>query len=288
MVPRAALSAMRLIAALAIAGSFAPGPANAEPGRVLVRYADVTIETIVNGQGPAVVLLPSLARDSDDYDAVADALVGGGLRVLRPQPRGIGKSTGPPGNITLHDLARDVAEVIRQLGGGRAVIVGHAYGNWVARMTAVDHPRLVRGVVIAAAASREYDPALRVEIDKAGDPTLPETVRLAALRRAFFAPASDPRSWLSGWHPQLREAQRAAAAAVPQQQWWSGGAAPLLDLQADQDPFRLESTRHEMKNEFGDRVTVVVIKNASHALFPERPQEVAAALLEWIARLPAP
>ena len=125
------------------------------------------------------------------------------------------------------------------------------------------------------------------EIDKAGDPTLPETVRLAALRKAFFAPASDPRSWLSGWHPHLREAQRAAAAAVPQQQWWSGGLAPLLDLQADRDPFRLESTRQEMKNEFGERVTVVVIRNASHALFPERPQEVAAALVEWIARLPA-
>ena len=288
MVPRGAAGAMRLIAALAIAASFVPGAAHAERTRVLVRYADVTIETIVDGKGPAVVLLPSLARDSDDYDAVVDGLARRGLRVLRPQPRGIGKSTGALGNITLHDLARDVAEVIRQLGDGRAVVIGHAYGNWVARMTAVDHPALVRGVVIAAAASREYDPALRAEIDKAGDPTLPETVRLAALRRAFFAPASDPRSWLSGWHPHLRETQRAAAAAVPQQQWWSGGIAPLLDLQADQDPFRVESTRQEMKNEFGDRVTVVVIKNASHALFPERPQEVAAALAEWIARLPAP
>ena len=34
--------------------------------------------------------------------------------------------------------------------------------------------------------------------------------------------------------------------------------------------------------------TVVVIPNASHALFPERPQEVAAALASWIARLPTP
>ena len=279
---------MRLTAALAVAASLVPGAAHAERSRVLVRYADVTIETIVEGKGPAVVLLPSLARDSEDYDAVADGLVRRGLRVLRPQPRGTGRSAGRLTNITLHDLARDVAEVIRQLGDGRAVVVGHAYGNWVARMTAVDHPDLVRGVVIAAAASRAYDPALRAEIDRAGDPTLSESVRLAALRRAFFAPASDPGSWLSGWHPHLREAQRAAAAAVPQQQWWPGGIAPLLDLQADQDPFRVESTRQEMKNEFGDRVTVVVIKNASHALFPERPQQVAAAVAEWIARLPSP
>jgi len=276
------------MAALALAASFVPGAAGAERARMLVRYAGITIETIVEGTGPAVVLLPSLARDSDDYDAVAQDLVRHGLRVLRPQPRGIGKSTGPLDHITLHDLARDVAEVIRQLGDGRAVVIGHAYGNWVARMTAVDHPALVRGVAIAAAASREYDPGLRAEIDRAGDPTLPEAVRLTALRRAFFAQSSDPRPWLSGWHPHLREAQRAAAAAVPQQQWWSGGVAPLLDLQADQDPFRTESTRLEMKDEFGDRVTIVVIKNASHALFPERPQEVAMALADWIKRLPTP
>ena len=42
-----------------------------------------------------------------------------------------------------------------------------------------------------------------------------------------------------------------------------------------------------MKDEFGDRVTIVVIKNASHALFPEQPQEVATALADWITRLPA-
>jgi pimeloyl-ACP methyl ester carboxylesterase len=272
---------------LAIAFGLCAVIAQADRTRVFVRYAGVTIETIVEGQGPAVVLLPSLARDSEDYDLVAEALVGSGLRVLRPQPRGIGKSSGPLQGITLHDFARDIAEVIRQLGDGRVVVVGHAYGNWVARMTAVDHPALVRGVVIAAAASKEYDPALRAEIDKAGDPALPEVVRLAALRKAFFAPASDPRVWLSGWHPHVREAQRAAAAAVPQQHWWSAGVAPLLDLQADQDPFRAARTRSEMTDEFGSRVTVAVIKNASHALFPERPQEVAAALVEWIKRLPS-
>jgi pimeloyl-ACP methyl ester carboxylesterase len=255
--------------------------------RVLVRYDGIVIDTIVEGQGPAVVLLPSLARDSEDYDAVADGLARRGLRVLRPQPRGIGKSSGPLEKITLHDFARDTAEVIRQLGGGRAVVVGHAYGNWVARMTAVDHPALVRGVVIAAAASKNYDQTLRAEIDKAGDATLAEAVRLGALRKAFFAPSSDPAPWLHGWHPRIREPQRAAAAAVAQSAWWSGGTAPLLDLQADQDPFRTHDTRLEMKTEFGDRVTVAVIPNASHALFPEQPQLVSAALSDWIHRLPA-
>jgi pimeloyl-ACP methyl ester carboxylesterase len=274
-----------LIISLLTVGGFSLAAAQEARTRVLVRHDGVVIETIVEGQGPAVVLLPSLARDSEDYDVVAEGLAANGFRVLRPQPRGMGKSTGPLINITLHDFARDVAEVVKAHGNGSAIIVGHAYGNWVARMTAVDHPALVRGVVIAAAAARQYDPKLSAEIDKAGDPTLPESVRLAALRVAFFAPGNEPKSWLAGWHPHIRQAQRAAAAAVPQSAWWAGGTTPLLELQADQDPFKTPDKRNEMKDEFGDRVTVVVIKGASHALFPEQPAAVVDALTRWIGAI---
>ncbi|RAI38477.1 alpha/beta fold hydrolase [Rhodoplanes roseus] len=280
---RLILPAATLVAALAL---FVPAAAAADRHREIVRYADVEIDVIIEGNGPAVVLLPSLARDSEDYDAVAEGLAAKGFRVLRPQPRGIGRSKGPMTGITLHDLARDIATVIQTHGGGRAVVVGHAYGNWVARMTAVDHPGLVRGVVIAAAAAKQYAPELSVAVTKAGNPSLPEEERLAALRFGFFAPGNDPRVWLDGWHPQVRDAQRAAVAAVKQSDWWSGGTAPLLDLQAAQDPFKPADKRNEMKDEFGDRVTIAVIPNASHALVPEQPQAVVDALVTWIKSLP--
>jgi pimeloyl-ACP methyl ester carboxylesterase len=258
----------------------------AERRTELIRYGDVQVEVVVDGAGPAVVLLPSLARDSDDYDAVADGLAAAGFLVLRPKPRGIGRSSGPMTNITLHDLARDIAEVVEKLGGGRAVIVGHAFGNWVARMTAADHPKLVRGVVIAAAAAKSYAPELSKAVTSAGNPALPRDERLAALRFAFFAPGNDPTAWLDGWHPEIRDSQRAAVAAVRQAEWWSGGSAPLLDLQAAEDPFKPEAKRNEMKDEFGQRVTVAVIPHASHALIPEQPQAVVAALVGWIKGLP--
>jgi pimeloyl-ACP methyl ester carboxylesterase len=263
-----------------------PSQASAEHVRELVKYRDVEIDVIVDGNGPAIVFLPSLARDSDDYDAVASGLADAGYRVLRPQPRGIGRSRGPMKNISLHDFARDVAEVVTRLGAGRAVLVVHAYGNWVSRMTAVDHPQLVRGVVIAAAAAKQYAPELTVAVTKAGDLALPDNERLEALRFAFFAPGNDATVWLSGWHPEVRDSQRAAVAAVKQDEWWSGGSAPLLDLQAAQDPFKPATKRNEMKNEFGDRVTLVVIDNASHALIPEQPKAVVDALVEWVSLLP--
>ena len=275
-----------LSAVVAMSAGFAGTAASAERSSELIRYDDVQIEVIVEGQGPAVVLLPSLARDSDDYDQVAEGLAAAGFRVLRPKPRGIGRSTGPMTDISLHNFARDIAEVVEKLGNGRAVIVGHAYGNWVARMTATDYPKLVRGVVIAAAAAKQYPPELSAAVTSAGNLSLSNEARLEALRFGFFAPGNDPTVWLTGWHPEIRNAQRAAAAAVRQDEWWAGGAAPLLDLQAAKDPFKPEARRNEMKDEFGTRVTVAVIANASHALIPEQPKAVVDALTAWIKGLP--
>ena len=41
-----------------------------------------------------------------------------------------------------------------------------------------------------------------------------------------------------------------------------------------------------MKDEFGARVTIAVIPNASHALIPEQPKAVVDALVQWIKTLP--
>src|SRR5436309_3430001 len=158
---RAEETTMRtLILALATGTILMTNASAQERTRTLVTYDNVQIDTIAEGKGPLIVLLPSRGRDSEDYDEVAVGLAREGFRVLRPQPRGMLASKGPLKDISLHDLARDVATVIERENAGPAVIVGHAYGNWVARMTAVDHPKLVRGVVLAAAAAKRFPPRL--------------------------------------------------------------------------------------------------------------------------------
>jgi pimeloyl-ACP methyl ester carboxylesterase len=255
----------------------------------LVRYDDIVIETIVEGAGPAIVMLPSTGRDGlEDFDEVAGKLAAGGFTVLRPQPRGIGKSTGPMEGVSLHDFARDVATVISQLGNGRAIIVGHAYGHFVARMTAVDYPAEVRGVVLAAAASRQYPRKLAGVPGRIADQALPEAERLHYLKLAFFAHGHDPSEWLAGWYPKTQAMQRDGGdkQGVKQSDWWSAGTAPLLELIPDQDPFKPKRHWTELRDEFGERVTTVVIPDASHALFPEQPAAVAAAIIPWARELP--
>ena len=236
--------------------------------------------------GPSLVLLPSSARDSEDFDDFAQRLASPRLLVLRPQPRGMCGSTGPLTGLTLHDLARDVAAVIAQKANGPAHIMGHAFGQWVGRMVAADHPSFVCSVILAAAAAKRIDPGLRDALAVCADPARPRADRLAALCMAFFAPGHDPRSWLRNWHPEAGLAQRAAAAATDQAAWWAGGVAPILDLQAALDPWRPPETREALREELGaERVTIRVIDNASHALIPEQPEAVASAVLEWIHAL---
>lgn len=260
-------------------------PAQAERTRTLIPARPAIIDTIAEGAGPPVVLLPSRGRDSEDYDDVAAAIAAQGFRVLRPQPRGVHASTGPLDGLTLHDLAADVGAVIVAEGAGPAVIVGHAYGNWVARMLATDQPALVRGVVLAAAAAKSYPPALSVAVTKVADLAVPEAARRGYLQMAFFAPGHDPTVWLTGWFPAASRAQRDAADRTPQDAWWAGGSVPLLDLQAGADPFKPEATRRELLDEFPGRVTIAVIPGTSHALLPEAPAEVADAIVAWIRGL---
>jgi pimeloyl-ACP methyl ester carboxylesterase len=271
-----------------------PAAAQAERAGEIIAYDDVRIEATAEGSGPLVVLLPSRGRASEDFDEVAAGIAKAGFRVLRPQPRGAGRSSGPMKGLSLHDFARDTAAVIRHEDGGPAVIVGHAFGNWVARMTAVDYPQLVRGVVIAAAAAKAYPAGfagakeLSEAVRKSGDAALPDAERLNYLRIAFFAPDNDAGVWLKGWYPEVDEAQFAAGRATKQSEWWPGGTVPRLDLQAALDPFKPRAMMNEIKEEFGERATIVVVPNASHALIPEQPTAVVEAIVTWIGRLPQP
>jgi pimeloyl-ACP methyl ester carboxylesterase len=261
----------------------------AQRTRKIVPAGEARIEVIVEGEGPLLILLPSSSRDSEDFDAIAASFAAAGLRVLRPQPRGMGASVGPMEHLTLHDFAADVAAVITAEDSGPAVVLGHAFGQWIARSLAADRPDLVRGVVLAAAAAKNAPPELREHLARCVDTDLPDATRLAALRVAFFAPGHDPSEWLSGWHKAAGAAQRAASAATPRQEWWTAGTAPVLDVQARHDPWRPRDTLNQMRDDLGpDRVTVVVIPDASHALIPEQPAKLIEAVLNWIRGLSGP
>ncbi len=295
---------IRLLAALGTILLIGAGPALEH---LLATNGPARIEVLAQGSGLTVVILPSLGRGATDYDQVADLLVAEGIRVLRPQPRGVGASIGPMTGLTLHDYAADVAAVIRQEARGPVILVGHAFGNFVARMVATDYPDLVRGVVLAAASPGKLPPGakgsvitpeIRKAIEESGDVGLPAAERLSALRVAFFAPGNDPGVWLDGWHPEAMRAEQAAEKATDVDAWFAAGHAPILLLQSADDAVAPVSQDSVLREMLGPRVSMTVIPHAGHALAPEQPRSDGAgncrvrstALTEddrrWSARRP--
>lgn len=255
--------------------------------RTVIAHGDVRIEVLAQGDGPIIVLLPSLGRGACDFDPIAAQLADAGYRVLRPQPRGIGQSVGPLAGIDLHDCAADIAAAIAHENHGPAFVVGHAFGNRVARMLATDRPELVCAVgLIAANIGRAPSPPdVRAAIRNSADPSLSDEERLKALRFAFFAPGNDPRSWLVGWHPDVLAAQRIAGDRTSREEDFAGGQAPILYLQPEHDPLAHVEDAAAYRAQFGERVTMVVIPGSSHAVIAEQPAAVSAALIAYARKL---
>lgn len=251
----------------------------------MVPTDDGSIEVHVSGQGPLVVLLPSMGRGAADFDRLAADVSVAGYRVACPEPRGLGASAVPDREETLATLAGDVAAVITEFGSGPAVIVGHAYGNRIARMTATNHPELVESLVLLACGG--FIPVtdeMAVAMRTIFDPRNPPDVRLDAVGRAFFAPGNDASVWAEGWFAKLAQAQEQATVSTPVGDWWAGGTAPMLAVQPADDRLAVPANADALAEAVGDRVEVVVIPNAGHALLPEQPEAVAQTVIGWLDR----
>jgi pimeloyl-ACP methyl ester carboxylesterase len=256
--------------------------------RFAVARGEISIEVLVDGDsldgdGPPVVLLPSLGRGAEDFDPIAARLAAAAFKVLRPQPRGIGASCGSLAGMDLHDCAADVAAVIEAARCGPAFVVGHAFGNRVARMLATDRPDLVRAIsLVAANVGRDPSPPdVRAAIRASADASLPDATRLDALRYSFFAPGNDPSAWLAGWHPEVLAAQRLAGDRTSREEDFAGGTAPILYLQPTHDPLAHGHHAQEYRALLGDRVTIVMIPKASHAAIAEQPTFIGDALIAF-------
>ena len=250
--------------------------------RIAVGAATLSVDLC--GTGEAVVLLPSWARGAQDFADLMAALAMAGFYAIAVNPRGIDGSTGPLTGITLHDLAADVAGMIEALDAAPAHIVGHALGNRIARCLATDRPAVVKTVILLAAGGlvapqHEAHEALKRTLTE----DLPDAEWLRAIRTSsFFAPASDPMVWRQGWWPAVAAAQLAAVHASPQEEWWAAGTAPLLVIQGLEDGLAPPANGRALQEAFGDRVQLVELANAGHALLPEQPEAIAKAVVAFL------
>lgn len=234
-------------------------------------------------KGHVIVMLPSLGRGSIDFDALAYTCAKAGWRVILPEPRGIGESVGPMDKLTLHDLAADIAAVIRDASDAPVVLLGHAFGNRLARCVASDYPDLVSQLVLIASGGLvPIKPDILKAMIACIDTSRPDLERLPALQKAFFAQGSDPSVWLGGWWPDAATSQSAAVRATPVEDWWEAGGKKMLVLQADEDAIAPRTNSDDIKLRLGERVRIVYVPKAGHAMLPEQPDFIASAVLDHL------
>jgi pimeloyl-ACP methyl ester carboxylesterase len=264
---------------VAISMAVADDPALAETRTA--RNGEAVIEYQIDGKGPAVLMIASLGRPASDFDELSASLVAAGYSTIRPQPRGIRGSTGRMNGLSLRDLAADAMAAVPH--DGPIIVIGHDFGQRVARMVAALYPDRVESVVMLGAGGKVpmrsgAGEALRAVFD----PTLPPNKHMDAVRFAFFAPGNDPEVWRDDWYPAVARMQADATKASRDEEWWGAGKARLLVVVGLQDVVAPPENGRLIKDEFGDRVTLQEIDGAGHAMLPERPKQVAAAVLNFL------
>lgn len=231
---------------------------------------------------PVIIMFASAGREASDFNELATTLNAAGYPILMIEAPGIGRSVASKDAPDLYDLARDAHGIYAAR--GPVVFLGHAFGNRVARASATLYSDQTAGVIlIASGGQKPIADKAATALRQSFDPRLTIGKRRDAIRYAFFAGDNEiPDYWLRGWHTETGKIQ-GVATRTTSDEWTAGGSAPMLVIAGLQDTIAPpEDTIDLLERDYPDRVTGVRLDGAGHALLPEKPDEIATAILAWL------
>jgi pimeloyl-ACP methyl ester carboxylesterase len=101
------------------------------------------------GTGPAIILIHGIAASGSFWRSTADVLADS-YRVIAADLPGFGSSAAPetlPGLFTYSNI---IADLMATLHIDHADVVGHSMGGLVAQRLSIDHPTLVRNLILVS------------------------------------------------------------------------------------------------------------------------------------------
>src|SRR4051812_42269966 len=177
--------------------------------------------------GTPVVLLANAGCSTGYFDHLTRALVTGGFQSISIAWRR--RQLRSSRRRYLARLVADVPGVIEALDCGPAHLIGHAFGNRIARCLAVDQPPMVRSVTLLAAGGLIAPPPgpIGTHFRNAAQAKMNGTDCVTVLGARWLSPASDPKilARVECW-PAVFIAHLATSRNVPLEYWWSAGTAP--------------------------------------------------------------
>ena len=254
--------------------------------RSVMSEGDIRLEVFQKGEGPVVLMHPSLGRSAQDFEDLGNRVAAAGYRVVLINPRGIGSSTGPMENATLRDLGADVWMIADALKIDRAFALGQNFGNRVSRTVSSLQPDRVIGLMLLACGGEiEPDNETWAEFRRVFDFSLPPERHLKAVANSFFAPGNDASVWKDGWNAKTAEQQAEAAKRTDFKPLYNGGTAPTLVIQGlndkiapPQNAFNFVTRRPNAR--------LAAFPNMGHAMLPEQPGPLADVVINFLKDQP--
>jgi non-heme chloroperoxidase len=137
--------------------------------------SDIRLRYVEQGDpdGVPVIFLHGYTDSWHSFEGVLTQLPSR-YRAFAISQRGHGNSDRPQAGYAAKDFAADVAAFIKKKNLRKVIVAGHSMGGIVAQRFVLDHPQLVKGlVIIASAATLDDNTAVKEfekEVDKLIDP----------------------------------------------------------------------------------------------------------------------
>lgn len=247
-----------------------------------------------HGTGPAILFLHGAGSNAATWWQQLPVF-SSRYSCLTMDIRCFGRSVAPTSEFDLGLMADDVLALFDAEQVHQAVVIGQSLGGMIGLRVALRHPKRVVGFVACDSSMAIDHPALLELVSK----------RLQSARGVSIEQRSLGK-WFVEQHPPLAAlyAQinhfNPSAHAVPAEQWQDALvsllapaaltpvdalrelACPTLFLVGSEDPLVPASVMHECSGLVPDSA-VVVIEQAGHSAYFEKPQEFNRLVIEFIA-----
>ena len=252
------------------------------------------------GEGFPLVFVHGYTGNSRNWALTIPALREN-FRTISVDLRGHGLSGRPASEdqYELEVMGSDVYELLKALGVSECVLVGHSMGGMVSQLLVLEHPEIVRALVLVDTAGevpkgllydkRRKERARLVEIarEKGMEAVFEEQLAITPIHPALKA---NPR-YIDIWREQFlmtsREAYIAGASGMASRPSVVGDlakvAVPTLIICGEKDEPFLEPSRQMHAAIPGSEL--VIIPGAGHGPQMETPAEFNRVLAEFLAKV---
>jgi pimeloyl-ACP methyl ester carboxylesterase len=202
---------------------------------VTLQNGPVCLNMAVAGRGPLILCIHGFPELWYSWRHQIDYFSRRGYTVAALDVRGYGRSSKPQdiAAYTLRNLASDVAAVIDQLGGGKAILFGHDWGAPIVWHTALLHPNKVTAVAGLSVPYIPRGPVPFIDVAKAA-------YKDRFFYQLYFQDEGVAEAELEADIPAaLRKIYFAISGAAPLNKWLEHKPtdARLLDGMTDPQPF---------------------------------------------------